>query len=196
MEKMSKFISIVPTIQNPPRETLNRTRPNRSYSRWRRFRSRRPRSDRVERSNLSSEQSWSNDENQPIEEKSSPKKTEINCQSKEKPTETKELAEKTIEERSSLNSSRHESTSNKENPIEGISELSTIERMDTTINPPDHPSTLTLSIAPDNTTNFSVSTDRRFVLTASSLDENQKVGSSNVTSNDSTRTLTNLDSIS
>ena len=166
MEKMSHFISIVPTVPNTTITSDNqpRRRPVQGSSRYRRFRGYR----RIN-NQRNTKPSIQNDESTAVEEISD----EI--------TETESPSETIVETREEPNQSI-QSNVNPDPPVniisttitieknpETINDISSIEKVDNTTNIIDHSSTLLLS----SITN-TCPTDRPLVLTTSSLDESQK----------------------
>ncbi|CAF0879324.1 unnamed protein product [Rotaria sordida] len=168
MEKMSRFISIVPTISNSHQQIImpenhSKRRYVQNYSRFRRFRARRKIHNRMIIPSIS------NNESTTVEEISDETITELDNQVEENveiPQEQNESIPSNVTANPRENIISTTITIEK-NP-ESIDELSTIEKLDTTTII-DHSSTLLIS----SITN-TCSTGRRLVLTTSSLDENQK----------------------
>ncbi|CAF3167032.1 unnamed protein product [Rotaria socialis] len=168
MEKMSRFISIVPTLPNSDQQVIiPETRPKRrivqSYSRFRRFRARRKAHDRMIIPSIS------NSESTIIEEISDEVTTESDNQPKDNVKITQEMNQSipstaTVYPRENIVST---TITIEKNP-QSIDDLSSIEKLDAT-EIVDHTSTLLIS-----STANTCSTARRLVLTTSSLDENQK----------------------
>lgn len=175
MEKMSRFISIVPTVPNTTIETEHypRRRPVQTHSRFRRFRGHRRINHRMTKPLPSNNQSTTLDDDEEEEEMvveaRAPTVTEIDNQIERNviPPSPEVQNESTIQENPTENVMSTTVTIEK-NPT-ALEDLSAIEKLDAT-SILDHPSTLMIS-STDNT----CPTNRSLVLTTSSLDENQKV---------------------
>ena len=169
MEKMSRFISIVPTVPNTTIESEHhpKRRPVQASSRFRRFRGYRRVNHRAIKPSSSHNQSTT------LEEISDETTTtaEIDNQPMETsviPPNHEEQNESTTIENPITENVMSTTVTIEKNPT-AIEDLSAIEKLETTAMI-DYPSTLMITSA-ENT----CSTNRTLVLTTSSLDENQKV---------------------
>ncbi|UJR38475.1 hypothetical protein I4U23_031143 [Adineta vaga] len=169
MEKMSRFISIVPTV--PDSEIHPKRRTVHHHSRFRRMRGRRRNNQRIVVPSLS------NNESTTVEETFNETITEINNQPEENiqlPPESTGVIPPSPPPPpppavvSTSTENILSSTIIKEATVEAIDDLSTIDKVDATVLM-DHSSTFLISSGINT-----CSTSRRLVLTASSLDENQK----------------------
>ncbi|CAF0805123.1 unnamed protein product [Adineta steineri] len=166
MEKMSRFISIVPTIPPNPEapimmsDTHPKRRPIQHYPRFRRFRGRRKINHRMVIPSVH------NNESTTVEETTSDETmNEIDNQAQENIDQTEvDASNITINPIENIAST----TITIEKNVEPINDLSAIEKLETTTII-DHPSTLLIP-----SENNSCLTGRHLVLTTSSLDETQK----------------------
>ncbi|CAF1350812.1 unnamed protein product [Adineta ricciae] len=166
MEKMSRFVSIVPTI--PSSDIQPKRRPTQHYSRFRRIRGRRRNNPRLV------VPSPPNNESTTVEETSDEATIEKDNQIEETvqlpPPPVETIVPPTPPPVTVTNPIDNilSSTIIKDVTAEPIGDLSTIEKVETTALM-DHSSTLLIS-----SSNNTCPTGRRLVLTASSLDETQK----------------------
>ena len=168
MEKMSRFISIVPTVPNTTMETEHhpKRRPVQTSSRFRRFRGHRRIHHRVTKPSSSNNQSTT------LEEISDETTTPVAAAAEleNQPMETTVIPLHSQEQNESIvNENIMSTTVTVEKHPAAITDLSAIEKLDAT-SILDHPSTLMIS-----STDYTCPTNRTLVLTTSSLDETQKV---------------------
>ncbi|CAF1217319.1 unnamed protein product [Rotaria sp. Silwood1] len=169
MEKMSRFISIVPTIPNSHPQIIipenhSKRRIVQNYSRFRKFRTRRKIHNR-----MVVIPSISNNESTTIEEISDETTTELDNQTHEN-VEILQEQNETLPSNITINPRENivSTTITIEQNPQLIDDISSIEKLDTTTII-DHTSTLLIPSTDDT-----CSTGRNLVLTTSSLDENQK----------------------
>ncbi|CAF0873077.1 unnamed protein product [Rotaria sp. Silwood1] len=169
MEKMSRFISIVPTIPNSHPQIIipenhSKRRIVQNYSRFRKFRTRRKIHNR-----MVVIPSISNNESTTIEEISDETTTELDNQTHEN-VEIQQEQNETLPSNITINPRENivSTTITIEKNPQLIDDISSIEKLDTTTII-DHTSTLLIPSTDDT-----CSTGRNLVLTTSSLDENQK----------------------